>query len=387
MNKLIQAVEMIRQKLPKLRRESLKEYSTRTIVIDFLLEALGWDVRDPDEVCLEYPTIDGKSVDYALLINKKPVLLVEAKALNDPLDDVKAITQVVGYAANDGIVWCLLTNGIKWRMYRSMEKCPAPDKLMFEVNLDPGASEDMTVAQIARQLWRFSREEMAKGTLDALGEQTFTDGKVRKALQTLLTDPPKGFLNLVRKATRDESLTSQRVRDSLARIAGETSGGGNFMPPIRSETPDTDAPAKLTRSREARVHPQAICKKTAKGHLDESHHISGRPREAVALYRAVDQLCYSMRLSGITRQFFKKTINYYYETRCFCSVHVLRSGLRIWLPLKYNQIKNPPDFVRDVSQIGHWGIGDLELRIINHADLDASRHLIQQAYETVKTSK
>jgi hypothetical protein len=88
MNKLIQAVEMIRQKLPKLRRESLKEYSTRTIVIDFLLEALGWDVRDPDEVCLEYPTIDGKSVDYALLINKKPVLLVEAKALMMALSGV-----------------------------------------------------------------------------------------------------------------------------------------------------------------------------------------------------------------------------------------------------------------------------------------------------------
>jgi predicted type IV restriction endonuclease len=181
---------MLRQKLPGLRRHSLKETPTRTIIIDPLLEAFGWEVRDPDEVQLEHPTVDGKSVDYALKLNKKPVLPVEAKAMDDSLDDVKAVTQVVGYANNDGIVWCILTNGIKWRVYRSVEKCPAPDKLMFDVSLDPDASEGMTVEQIAKKMWRFSRDEMVKGTLDALGEQTFTDGKVRKALQALMVNPP-----------------------------------------------------------------------------------------------------------------------------------------------------------------------------------------------------
>ena len=124
MNKLIQTIEMVRQKLPVLRRHSLKETPTRTIVIDPLLESLGWDVRDPDEVQLEYPTVDGKSVDYALKLNRRPVLLVEAKALDDALDDVKAITQVVGYAANDGIVWCILTNGIKWGCIEAWKNAP-----------------------------------------------------------------------------------------------------------------------------------------------------------------------------------------------------------------------------------------------------------------------
>ena len=99
MDKLIRVIEATQSKLANLRKRSLKETPTRTIIVDPLLEALGWDVRDPDEVQLEYPTVDGKSVDYALLINQTPVLLVEAKALDDPLNDVKAITQVVGYAA------------------------------------------------------------------------------------------------------------------------------------------------------------------------------------------------------------------------------------------------------------------------------------------------
>jgi len=53
MDKLIRAIETLRSKVDSLRRHDLKETPTRTIVIDPLLEALGWDVRDPDEVQLE----------------------------------------------------------------------------------------------------------------------------------------------------------------------------------------------------------------------------------------------------------------------------------------------------------------------------------------------
>jgi glycosyltransferase involved in cell wall biosynthesis len=102
MKPIMRCIEELRSKLEKHRRDDLKEYPTRTIFIDPLLEALGWDVRDPEDVELEYPTIDGKSVDYAPKINRKPVLFVEAKPLNDRLTDVKSITQVVGYAANAG---------------------------------------------------------------------------------------------------------------------------------------------------------------------------------------------------------------------------------------------------------------------------------------------
>ena len=91
MKELKKRIEELQVQLKKHRRSNLKELPTRTIFVDQLLGSLGWDVRDPDEVELEYPTIDGKAVDYALKINKKPVILLEAKALDDPLDDVKAV--------------------------------------------------------------------------------------------------------------------------------------------------------------------------------------------------------------------------------------------------------------------------------------------------------
>jgi len=87
MDGLISCIENLRMKLDRHRKDDLKEYPTRTIFIDPLLYSLGWDLRDPDEVELEYPTIDGKSVDYAPKINRDPVLFIEAKPLHDQLKD------------------------------------------------------------------------------------------------------------------------------------------------------------------------------------------------------------------------------------------------------------------------------------------------------------
>lgn len=383
MDRLIEAIEMIRQKLPGWRRHCLNETSTRTIIIDELLRALGWDVSDPDEVQLEYPTVDSKFVDYALKLNRKPVLLVEAKALGDGLEDVKAITQITGYAANDGIVWCILTNGVKWRVYRSVEQCPAPDKMMYEADLDPDSPDGMTVEQVARQMWRFSCEEMAKGTLDALGEQTFTDGKVRKALQALLADPPRSLLNLVRSASGDGDIAPRQIKESLVRIASDAEAGDA---PLGPDTPKARAPAKAndgSRSDGARKAWATRRAKKGQSPYDEAHHLRGRPQEAVSLYRSLERLCLSFLPSGVSRRYLAKSVNFILGKRCFCSVHVLQGGLRVWLPMKFGHIGNPPAFARDVSNIGHWGAGDVELRITNRDELEKATELIQRSFESV----
>lgn len=388
MTKLIQRIEEIRQKLHTLRRHGLKETPTRTIILDPILEALGWNVRDPDEVLLEYPTIDGKSVDYALMINRKPVLLVEAKPLDDAID-VKAITQVVGYAANNGIMWCVLTNGVKWRIYRSMEQCAAPEKLMYEVSIDPNDSEEMPIAQVAKQLWRLSADEMAKGTLDAIGEQTFTDGKVRKAMQTLMTDSPNTFVRLIRKTINDDNLTPQRIRESLARLAKEDASTEPAHKVATSQTTDSRAGKKASRSTSATKawETRRRWAKSAGRPIDygESHHLDGKPQEVVQLYRALDRLCTSLDPESVTRRSLARVITYDCQEQRFCSVILLQSGLRVRVALKLRDIQHPPAFARDISGIGGRRQGmDVELRISNRAELDEAADLIRRAFETVK---
>ena len=223
MNTIILCIESLQAKLEKHRKDDLKETPTRTIFTDVLLQALGWDVRDPDEVELECSTIDGKSVDYALKIDRRPVLFVEAKPLNDPLTDVKSITQVVGYAANAGVEWCVLTNGVTYKVYHSTEKAEAPEKLLFEVSIDTEENKGMPVQQIAERFSRFSRDAMVKGVLDEIGTETFTMGKIRKALDKMFSEPPNAFVRLVRSTMGDDTIKPAQVKNALNRLWTRTS--------------------------------------------------------------------------------------------------------------------------------------------------------------------
>jgi len=367
MKDIVSCIEELRLKLDRHRKEDIKEYPTRTIFIDPLLQALGWDVRDPDEVQLEYPTIDGKSVDYAPKVNRKPVLFIEAKPLNDSLTDVKSITQVVGYSANAGVEWCILTNGVTYKVYRSTEKAEAPDKLLFEVSIDSKESEGRSVQQIAEQFNRFSRDAMARGVLDEIGEQVFTTGKIRKALDKLFLDPPANLIRIIRSAIGGESIKTAQVKVALKRLWVQSSEVGR--PSVYPASEEIGKPEiKHRRGKD----------------YGENHHIKGKPREVVELFRTVDKFCRELDPTTVKRKYLAKYVSYIHGKAIFCCVHLQKSGLRIWLKLNYSRLENLPDYVRNVSNIGHWGVGDVEIGIDNLEKLKISNSFIRQSFEENK---
>ncbi len=219
-----------------------------------------------------YSSIDGKSVDYALKINRKLVLFIEAKPLNDPLTDVKSITQVVGYAANAGVEWCILTNGVSYKVYRTTEKAQAPDKLLFEISIDPAETEGMTIQKVAEQFERFSRDAMAKGVLDDIGEQIFTIGKIRKAFDKLFQEPPNKLIRLIRSITGDETLKPIQIKNALKNLWTQTSG---------IETPSAVGKESLPIKKI----------KAGSKEYDEDYHLEGKPQEVVELFWAIDKFC------------------------------------------------------------------------------------------------
>lgn len=67
--------------------------------------------------------------------------------------------------------------------------------------------------------------------------------------------------------------------------------------------------------------------------------------------------------------------------RNFVCVGFKKEAIFVWLKLDPTTINLEAGFSRDVRQIGHWGTGDVEILIKNHADLDKAKALIQKAYE------
>lgn len=64
----------------------------------------------------------------------------------------------------------------------------------------------------------------------------------------------------------------------------------------------------------------------------------------------------------------------------FVDVQFQSKNLKIFVNLKIGELDDPKGFCRDVSNIGHWGNGDYELKVDDDSDLDYIMFLIKQSY-------
>ncbi len=182
----------LKELLPKLlstadhlqKMASANEANTKHHLIEPLLAGLGWNLADFSEVDREFKVYDGTFLDYALRVDGKPKLFIEAKALGKSLTDKQFIAQTVNYANNEGVVWCVLTNGLAYHVYKSNEPVPMERKLLFELDLsEASAAEDNHSVVDALQI--LSRDSIQNGKLDAWGESVFVDLRTRAALARL----------------------------------------------------------------------------------------------------------------------------------------------------------------------------------------------------------
>lgn len=101
-------------------------------------QLLGYDVFNPLEFCPEY-TADigikkGEKVDYAILMGKDPVILIEAKSVNKKLD--RHSSQLFRYFVSTPAKFAILTNGIEYKFYTDLDDTNKMDKEPFlDINL------------------------------------------------------------------------------------------------------------------------------------------------------------------------------------------------------------------------------------------------------------
>lgn len=126
------------------RVESLKdniktEEATKTSLILPFFTLLGYDVFNPFEFIPEFiadvGTKKGEKVDYAILQDNKPIIIIEAKACNSELNN-KHINQLFRYFSVTNARFGILTNGILYRFYSDLKESNKMDLLPFlEINL------------------------------------------------------------------------------------------------------------------------------------------------------------------------------------------------------------------------------------------------------------
>lgn len=109
------------------------EEATKTAVIMPFFALLGYDVFNPQEFVPEYVADvgikRGEKVDYAILQDGEPVIIIEAKAIHRSLE--KHDSQLFRYFSTTAAKFAILTNGIRYRFFTDLEAQNKMDGIPF----------------------------------------------------------------------------------------------------------------------------------------------------------------------------------------------------------------------------------------------------------------
>jgi predicted transport protein len=119
----------------------------------------------------------------------------------------------------------------------------------------------------------------------------------------------------------------------------------------------------------------------ASGAIKEKQHTSGAGTESKALQDVWESLKAFLLALGDDVQM--KELEHYFAFRRlknFACVKVHNKDLQIWTRLDPSSVALEEGFTRDVSQLGHAGTGDLEIRIQTALELERAQPLLRRSY-------
>lgn len=200
-----------KEKIQNLKKLDANEANTKSNLIEPLLEFLNWDIHNIMEVYMEKKVISGNFVDYALKIEGIYKIYIEAKKINDNLSNLKDISKAVSYANDDGIDWCLITNGEKLNLYKAREPGDLNNKLVLEINISNDKNLEF--------LEFFKKERIRKDIFSTELNEIININKIIKTLESIFSNLSDEFIEyLHRKIT---SLTKSQIKEALKNIDAE----------------------------------------------------------------------------------------------------------------------------------------------------------------------
>lgn len=128
--RLVAGIKRYQPILSAAKARDVGEADTVTIIKDMLADVFGYDKYS--DVTSEH-SIRGTFCDLAVKMDGQLQTLIEVKAIGIDLKDAH-VKQAIDYAANQGVDWVLLTNGITWRVYHLIFAKPIDQELVLEID-------------------------------------------------------------------------------------------------------------------------------------------------------------------------------------------------------------------------------------------------------------
>ncbi len=209
------------ERISELRESISTEEATKMSLVIPLFQLLGYDVFNPREFCPEY-TADvgikkGEKVDYAILFDGTPSILIECKSCTESLD--KHGSQLFRYFSTTPAKFGILTNGIIYKFYTDLEEANKMDLIPFlELNL-----LNLQNSQIL-ELQKFSKENFDSTTIFSTAEELKYSSLIKSVIESEIDNPSPDFVKLLVSKVYDGK-KNQAIMDKFTPIVKKAFSG------------------------------------------------------------------------------------------------------------------------------------------------------------------
>lgn len=187
-------LQALATRIARLRDHIQTEEATKTSFVLPFLSALGYNVFDPMEVTPELHADvgvkKGEKVDYAILRDGQPIMLIECKDCRANLEDCHA-SQLYRYFSVTPARIGVVTNGIVYRIFSDLEEPNRMDAKPF-LEVDLLNLREPVIQELRRfRKSSFNLDEM----LGAASELKYTR-EIKRIFGELLANPSEEFVRL-----------------------------------------------------------------------------------------------------------------------------------------------------------------------------------------------
>lgn len=167
------------------------EEATKTSLVMPFFSLLGYDVFNPMEFCPEYTADVGikkkEKVDYAIMNEGEPLILIECKECKDNLD--KHGSQLFRYFSTTKAKFGILTNGIIYRFFTDLEEVNKMDLVPFlEINL-----LDVKEVQV-HEIKKFCKENFDTAKIFSTASELKYTNLIKEHLANEMNEPSDSFV-------------------------------------------------------------------------------------------------------------------------------------------------------------------------------------------------
>ena len=192
----------------KLKDNITTEEATKTSFIMPFFQILGYDIFNPLEFVPEF-TADvgikkGEKVDYAIIIDDAPAILIEAKSINEKLE--KHDSQLFRYFATTSAKFGILTNGIEYRFYTDLDENNKMDSVPF-FTIDITKIKDLQIAELAK----FHKENYDIDNISSTASELKYLNILKSFMTEQLDKPSESFVKYILSEIYDGTKTKMVV--------------------------------------------------------------------------------------------------------------------------------------------------------------------------------